>query len=78
MFKDTLKKIEKDLNNLEKIESSKMFEEMVQDKLNNSYNEYNNNLEKNYNYLLSRSTVKVLRNVKKQQQKINKTQENIK
>ena len=76
MLKKVLKTIKADLERISQINSSSLFEKMVQSKLDNSYDIYCRNLEINYNYLLTRSTVKVIRNVKKQNAKKTKEQEN--
>lgn len=75
MLKTKLKNIRADLDRISKLDSDALFEKMIQSKLDNSYDIYCKNLELNYNYLLSRSTVKVIRNIKRQNAKKAKEQE---
>ena len=75
MLKTKLKIIRADLDRISKLNSDSLFEQMVQSKLDNSYDIYCKNLELNYNYLLSRSTIKVLKTVKRQNAKKAKEQE---
>lgn len=43
---------------------------VIKEKLDNSYNNYKNNLEKTYNYILSRNNLKVLRTLKREADKL--------
>lgn len=63
MFKKVLYNILGDLNNFKSREA--VYAECVSDRLNRDVNLYNKDLELACNYLMSRSSLKVLRNISK-------------
>ena len=67
MFKQKLYNILSDLN--KNIPRDELFKECVQRKLDLSLERYNNEIELIYNYLLSRSNIKVMRNIAKMKDK---------
>jgi len=69
MFKDVLNSIMKDLTRIEKIDKSKLLEDNIKRILDNSYQSYSHNLKVNYDYLLYRDTLKVLKNIKREKEK---------
>ena len=69
MFKDNLQKIMNDLSRIEMLDRSSLFESKIQEVLNMSYKSYHQNLKINYDYLLYRDTIKVLKNIKREKEK---------
>ena len=63
-FKQKLYNIISEVNSFK--DRQELFENCVSRKLNLSFERYNNNLEIAYEYLLSRSALKVLRNIGKE------------
>lgn len=79
MFFETLKTILADLNKIEYRSKDELLKTMIQNTLDVSYDRYCNNLKVNYDYLLTRSNLKVLKTLKRQQeQAIKKQQEELK
>lgn len=58
-----------DLNRISKIDKNSLFENKVKGVLDTSYNTYCKNLKINYDYLLYRDTLKVLKNIKRERAK---------
>ena len=75
MFKNALNSIMSDLDRISKVDKNDLFESMVQSVIDTSYDGYCHNLKINYDYLLYRDTLKVLKNVKRQKEKREKKNE---
>ena len=69
MFKENLQTIMNDLKRIEMIDKNSLFESKVQEILDASYKSYSQNLKINYDYLLYRDTLKVLKNIKREKEK---------
>ena len=75
MFKDVLNSIMNDLNRVERTSKDELFEDRVRRILDASYQVYCHNLKVNYDYLLYRDTIKVLKNIKREKVKREKNYE---
>lgn len=69
MFKDVLVSIRKDLTRLENLDKNEVFKDKVQKVLDASYQSYCRSLKVNYDYLLYRDTLKVIKNIKREKVK---------
>ena len=72
MFFETLKTILADLNKIEYRSKDELLKTMIQNTLDVSYDRYCNNLKVNYDYLLTRSSAKVLKALTKLQKRADK------
>ena len=61
IFKENLYNIMNELNNLPSKED--YYTKLVQEKLDRSYEDFNKNLQKHYNYLLQRDKLKVIKTI---------------
>ena len=75
MFKDVLNSIMSDLNKVDKTNRDELFESKVRSILDTSYQSYHHKLKVNYDYLLYRDTLKVLKNIKREKTKREKNNE---
>lgn len=66
MFKDVLNTIMEDLDRISKVDKNTIYESMVKSKVDNSYNNYSSNLQINFDYLLYRDSLKVLKTIKRE------------
>ena len=69
MFKDVLVSVREDLSRIESLDKNEVFRNKVQNVLNVAYQSYCRSLKLNYDYLLYRDTLKVLRNIKREREK---------
>lgn len=69
MFKDVLERIKNDLDRISKIDKNNLFKNKVQGVIDASYQSYCHNLKLNYDYLLYRDTLKVMKNIKREKAK---------
>ena len=75
MFKNILNSIMSDLRRIEHLDKNALFEKRVQDTINTSYESYCKDLKINYDYLLFRDTLKVLKTIKHENMKREKKHE---
>ena len=75
MFKDILNKIMNDLCKIEQVDKNALFETKVKSILDASYQSYCHDLKVNYDYLLYRDTLKVIKNIKREKMKREKNNE---
>ena len=69
MFKDVLKSIMSDLDRIEKIDKNELFKKLISKTVDVSYKSYCDNLRLNYDYLLYRDTMKVMKTIKRERAK---------
>ena len=75
MLKKILNSIMNDLNRISKVNRNDLFKNKVQNTINVSYESYCHNLKVNYDYLLYRDTMQVLKTIKKEKAKREKKNE---
>ena len=69
MFEQSLRNILQELERVSTADRDELFKSLIQKKLNMSYETYMNNIKINYDYLLIRDNLKVLKNISKERKK---------
>lgn len=75
MFKDVLKSIMTDLDRISKIDKNDLLEDRIKQVVDTSYQSYYNMLKINYDYLLYRDNLKVIKTIKRERTKREKRNE---
>ena len=75
MFKDVLKSIMTDLDRISKIDKNDLLEDRIKQVVDTSYQSYYNMLKINYDYLLYRDNLKVIKTIKRERTKMEKRNE---